>query len=998
MPIYEYNGNRYELDDGLSPDEALKIIEEHENAQRKPAESVAPSTSNKDRDQSVGRFITDPAYQKYNPDWVDASRKVWARENPGVDPKSINDADVAQYGISRMRWLNNNIAKLGIDAASMSRATLEERKAFLYLMEKYDDTDYSVAGAVDAVVPQLTDPFNWIGIGSLGAGLLGKATAKVASKKALQEALRYGIQGAIEAGIANTADDALRQKIEKDAGAREAYDPVRGAGAAATGAGVGFALGAGGSAVADAVPKAVRKFREDFGIGEEAGKVADDAAPSNAAPSPSEAPVAAPEAVAEAPKAPPAPTPPQKPAKAYPQVDPNIARRTLPEALPEGTDVTPEQLIAVGGTPYKPKPGPSGKIGNEAALTQPVNNERYRQIIAEREAKYGRETPLVDENGWLRELNPKERITPEEIEALGGQPHVDPQAQPFAHPHWKKKLADMEAQNTELYNRLRIAQKAQGEAPAGTGISEGPLRLSRPPKGSSTDTSIPYHEMLTRMGIDGVVDPKTLEGAAASVHWSKNRDLYDETVVKFAMDRLERGESIDEPFMSPNGGHEIKLTPGHRSRIDQLLKQENPLLTTVEKLASKVGFDGVPRSTEEVIATAKAIVNRLKNVTPEQVEKFIREVEAKATTGTQSTALKRDIEEVTEALLKAVAKLGDQASNPDNAALVELAERMRKLDLSASSNSGRELGSRAGLLNTGEFRDISPESYLLSKGIDPALATEAQRKEALDWYQQQLVKRVEEVEKAEAIQILTRRIDDAWRGDDPSSAIKLMGEREAKKAELAGKLDAKYGEGWWKKTQRLIAEVAISNVFSTKTLVMNTLPTVAKTVYEPALNAVARGALSPTSWRIAGAQYAAMANGTKTAFRAGVAAFRYERNLLAGNISEIATDPMIPGLTGNVVRLIPKALNASDEFMSQIVYRSFVAGDAAARFYEEAAEKGLKGEARTAFVQKQMAEYMDKAFSQVPDSSVLDFLYQQGTRRGLSGDKLEQWMKTELYN
>ena len=192
-------------------------------------------------------------------------------------------------------------------------------------------------------------------------------------------------------------------------------------------------------------------------------------------------------------------------------------------------------------------------------------------------------------------------------------------------------------------------------------------------------------------------------------------------------------------------------------------------------------------------------------------------------------------------------------------------------------------------------------------------------------------------------------------------------------------------------------EAAISNVFSFKTLIMNTIPSGTKTLLIPGMKALLNNPLNKATRVEAYAAYKAMGLNAKFALKASLEAFKYEQALLTRDSNRILEGGSAwQGTFGGVLRLFPRLLNSTDEFMSQINYASFVSGRAAGKAAIEASEKGLKGKEFDDFVRKATEEAMEKSFAGTTGDDLINPIISKGLNKGYTGDKLFNWVETQL--
>lgn len=190
-------------------------------------------------------LINDVNYQK-------ASEVIYNMNN-SVDAPRLTPEEYAKYGIETMGWFNWNLPKMSLDAARISGASEEQKAAFLYMMEAYDDLGVSWNGAGRFFKGVLTDPTTYVGLTTFGVGLAGKAGAGAASKQGIKELLksstRGGIIAGVESGVYTAVDDINRQVVET-AVSGEDIDVGRVVKSGAIGATAGVVLGTGITAVA----------------------------------------------------------------------------------------------------------------------------------------------------------------------------------------------------------------------------------------------------------------------------------------------------------------------------------------------------------------------------------------------------------------------------------------------------------------------------------------------------------------------------------------------------------------------------------------------------------------------------------------------------------------------------------------------------------------------------------------------------------------------------
>tara|TARA_R110002020_G_scaffold336283_10_gene551484 strand:+ start:842 stop:4552 length:3711 start_codon:yes stop_codon:yes gene_type:complete len=198
--------------------------------------------------------------------WASASKVYYdafynKKDKPRVNPSSIaamytaeekapkTPEEFAQWGIEHIGWLNYHLPSLGMKAmtlGSKAKTNPEASHAFLHLLNTYGELPmFTWKGTKRFFNGVLQDPSTYVGLGTLGFGLLGKKFAKIGGKGALKATLRAAIDpkaaAVYEGALYGGADDFFRQKVAINAGkdvkgGQAQYDIGRGAVATAFGA------------------------------------------------------------------------------------------------------------------------------------------------------------------------------------------------------------------------------------------------------------------------------------------------------------------------------------------------------------------------------------------------------------------------------------------------------------------------------------------------------------------------------------------------------------------------------------------------------------------------------------------------------------------------------------------------------------------------------------------------------------------------------------------
>ena len=173
------------------------------------------------------RQNVDPKSLNTDQDWLRASELLYSfyERKPFQGTKD----ELAEWGKDSLGNFNFNLVSMAEIAYALQSASQEEKEAFLFMMDTYDNTDFSLEGAGRAAKGIVTDPTNLVGLGTLGVGFLGKFAGKQATKYGLRKMVldsmaRTGIAAGIQSGVVGAADGSIRQGIEVSAGRREEID------------------------------------------------------------------------------------------------------------------------------------------------------------------------------------------------------------------------------------------------------------------------------------------------------------------------------------------------------------------------------------------------------------------------------------------------------------------------------------------------------------------------------------------------------------------------------------------------------------------------------------------------------------------------------------------------------------------------------------------------------------------------------------------------------
>jgi hypothetical protein len=271
-----WNRNRWN-----NPETAAYVDKINGNMGGTPAEGAASSERVAYRSFSPVRQDINPKSLNTDADWIRASLMMynfWERK-----PFEGTDDEIAEWGKDSFGQFNYNLVSMAEIAAALRNASQEEKEAFLWMMDTYDNTNISFEGTGRAFKGILTDPTNLIGVGTLGVGFIGTQAAKQATKLGVRKMIiesmaRTGIAAGLQTGVFSAADSTIRQGIEVDAGRREEIDLAKVGVDTAIGATAGVILGTAADAAATKIISAVRNARRGVDTPSTPGVVPDAAA------------------------------------------------------------------------------------------------------------------------------------------------------------------------------------------------------------------------------------------------------------------------------------------------------------------------------------------------------------------------------------------------------------------------------------------------------------------------------------------------------------------------------------------------------------------------------------------------------------------------------------------------------------------------------------------------------------------------------------------------
>ncbi len=172
--------------------------------------------------------------------------------------------EYANWGVDFISLFENNLSAMAIDTAQLMNAPIEVHRAMYYMMESADRKGVKWSNVGKAFAGLATDPFTYLGLGTLGIGLAGKKGGQKLTKMAFKDMLKNSVRlvqptkvsalASAEGALYMGAFDLARQNVEVNAEIKDEIDKTQLGTSAALGAGMGQGL----TRVVDAAPQILK--------------------------------------------------------------------------------------------------------------------------------------------------------------------------------------------------------------------------------------------------------------------------------------------------------------------------------------------------------------------------------------------------------------------------------------------------------------------------------------------------------------------------------------------------------------------------------------------------------------------------------------------------------------------------------------------------------------------------------------------------------------------
>ena len=185
--------------------------------------------------------------------------------------------DYAQWGVNFISLFENNFGAMGVNTVQLMDAPIEVHRAMYYLMESADRKGVKFSNVVKGLGNMMADPFTYLGLGTLGIGLLAKKGGQKLTKMGFKEMLKNSVKlvkptkvsaaASAEGALYMTAFDYARQNVAVNAEVQDSINKTQLATMGTTGA----VMGQGLTRLVDAAPQIAKNVGDAIGLGEDDG-------------------------------------------------------------------------------------------------------------------------------------------------------------------------------------------------------------------------------------------------------------------------------------------------------------------------------------------------------------------------------------------------------------------------------------------------------------------------------------------------------------------------------------------------------------------------------------------------------------------------------------------------------------------------------------------------------------------------------------------------------
>lgn len=918
-----------------------------------------------------------------NDDWIKASQHFFNMTYGYTPLKGDTELEkysgssyrekLADYGLKQMAGFNYNLGDMTIDTSRVLKADQTTKEAFVYMMDQYDAVNTSWHTAGQAGWEMFTDISNWAGLVTLGAGTVAaqgarlaagnaakeavKASLKNATKKSVEAAAKIGIDTSVKRAGATAAvggaghamaSDAMMQNVRIDAGQQDEYNTTQTLMMGGIG---GVAGGVLGSGLDYGLGKIAKKYYDP-----KVKKLEEDAKKSEIA-----AGIIAEKRLAEAREVAGTPV-----AKAVDNEAPASQLQSLIKDVQERADAIEDTRGQ--GQQYH---GSSNEVVIGDGDKYYDNRNIYGQGFYTTDA-------LDIAQGYT---NKGQGTSPTKYKVVvTGEPKLFDLEQPIT-PDLQKKMED--AFGDEFDERhLGIYENFDGEF-----VQEPDWTIA---KAFDEFRATSKHDGLSRDEV-------------------QNRFLYLQEIL--AKEGFEGYRHIGGR-KTGNKEHNVEIYWNPEKNVK------------LEKLdAPKPKADDLPVQTIPVAQLAKPFFKHAYNIfedvqaNPEGAAKRIIEEFDHAVPDSNDLTKMGDWYSETKKQINAAAQLSRYDVDRINGKLLDetltAAEAsLLKGDLIKAIRVGEQLDVVKAYVNAYSGRDLEAIKFFLD--IKATAAKErgekfdmvkVEKKVTREVYNRRLQKMLDEfdvkIDKAlkDGNEKVARELREAKVEalNNPKSSVReLMKEMEDLNIEdtVTVKPESRLDEK--------LLEAAISGVFSIPTLIYNTVYPAMKVAFFPMLDTLVSDPLNKMAWKKNLMVYSQMKGAMEAAWISARASTRYEQTILTADLSRILeggvkiNDILGSSEAASFLRIFPRLVSASDAFQQEMAAVSSLTAIGFDKLVEEGLEQGLSGNKLRKFIDDNIEAEINKGYDFHLSMSKMKPIYELGTRKGLAGKELEDFVEAEV--
>lgn len=951
MPVtIMYQGSPLSFPNLDSPDEAYKSLGEAaptvpnqgplSGIGQAPASADAPQTDVSHLDASKGPKDIDPALLQKNPDWLAASRSMYANTQGHAWNEKDGNAALAEWGLDRMARFNYNLPLMGLDALALKNAPPEMKKSFMYMLDTFEKTNYSLAGAGRFAKYAAMDPTTYVGLSTFGVGAAAAETAKLTTIAGVKAALKVGVVGGIEGGIFGGANARLEQEARVNADGQKDVDYGR----VAEGAGIGAGAGA------------LLAPLLSVGLNHLHGK--------------------APEAAPHVPEVE-APTssaiPPTGPA-----IDPAIAD-------PARAIMEREQAAR----------------NAQAPTLHPVDQE-YLSLQA-RKGELDTHLSSLPEG----DANAADRLNRlQAVEAQLADKNLSPTSRKALSDRRDQILVDttpekLKADAAPIAQRQAAMSEQDGIKARLTAIADEKAKLPKENLGQT--------EPIRR--------PSTFEELPEGMK-SKVQEILDNAA------KMERNVTEGE---APKRGKlnetaDTALAPAPDAKIGG---EHGPSILDLQQMlkdvGSKVDTEAV-RGWQRMANTNDPLRRALSHLSTTDAKDIVRQLGTSAMTEGERRGFGDAVIGAQNLVASTIKSHLDMASQPGISdtmkalyqgravAAEHILKPLKLLASTIASEHGSGLNHQKQNLFKGDLKHIDTDSVLRGKGIDPSLASTAQRADALsEWIDGHITK----LESAESdTRVLSLRDEIANSMDRPASDVIALWDKLAETRRTiadeqnVGMNRLQRSGAAYRKFAADVGSFLAMTVLSPSSVTVNLIANALQVFSRPTFRFIANPA-DKFAFHEMTAAYGAMFQVGRSSLAQAKLAFELEASLLAGTeskwvennahkLGEAGQNNVSRWMGRNMVRIWMRLMNAGDEMFQQMAYAGWAKGDATGKAMLAARERGLSTAETKAFVAEHISKIDEMYYTKTPDASTIGMLREAGIKQGYSGDNLKLYVQNQL--